>query len=110
MKILEVKGDHRIIEISDIRVIEGGKGITFTICPLRAPIEGCHVKIIDKILPEPIEKKLLGGIITLRREREFLGETDIETPTAEGLKPLKRYKVCSYTKEKDSKETREKRM
>lgn len=73
LKILEVKGDLGVVEVSDIRVMESGKGITFTICPLQAPIEDCNVELY-KILPEPVERKLLRGIITLREEREFLAE------------------------------------
>ena len=45
MKILEVRGDRRAVEISDIRVMEGGRGITFTIRPLQAVIEHCDVDI-----------------------------------------------------------------
>jgi hypothetical protein len=36
LKILEVRGDHGVVEISDIRVIEGGRGVIFTICPLKS--------------------------------------------------------------------------
>jgi hypothetical protein len=97
MKILEVRGDRQAVEISDIRVMEDGRGITFTIRPLQAVIESCDVDI-HKILPEPVERKLLRGLITLRKEREFLGGRDVFIPDAEGLEPLKRYRVCLYTK------------
>jgi DNA-directed RNA polymerase subunit RPC12/RpoP len=103
LKILEVRGDLGVVEVSDIRVMEGGKSITFAICLLQAPIEDCNVELY-KILPEPIERKLLKGIITLRKEREFLGGTDMyDASEPEALKPLKRYKVCLYTKEENSK-------
>jgi hypothetical protein len=111
LKILEVRGDRGVVEISDIRVMEGGGGITFTIRPLQAPVENCSVDI-DKILPEPVERKLLRGLITLRKEREFLGRTYIESPTEsleaeEGLEPLKKYRVCLYTKKEGGKEAYE---
>jgi hypothetical protein len=104
LKILEVKGDLGVVEVSDIRVMESGKGITFTICPLQALIEDCNVELY-KILPEPVERKLLRGIITLREEREFLGGTDMFDPSEpEVLKPLKRHRACLYTKEESGKE------
>jgi hypothetical protein len=106
LKILEVRGDHGVVEISDIRVMKDGRGIIFTICPLQALIKDCHVEL-HKILPEPVEKKLLKGLISIRKEGELLGDTEIEVPAAEGLEPLKRYRVCLYTKEEGGEETYE---
>jgi hypothetical protein len=91
LKILEVRGDRGVVEISDIRVMEVGDSIIFTVMPFQAPIEDCNVSLY-KMLPEPVEKKLLKGIITLRKEWEFLGGTDMyDKSSPEGLKPSKKY-------------------
>jgi len=107
LKILEVRGDCGVVEISDIRVMEGGDGIIFTVMPFQAPIEDCNVSLY-KILSEPVEKKLLKGMITLHKEREFLSGTDMyDKSSPKGLKPSKKYKVCLYTRNKRGKETYE---
>jgi hypothetical protein len=104
LKILEVKGNRGVVEVYDIRVIEGGIGITFTLRP-QAPIEYCSVSLL-KILPEPIERKFLWGIITLIKERELLGGVGLSDPSSEDpdvLWPFKSYRVCLYTKETSKK-------
>jgi hypothetical protein len=47
----------------------GGEDVTFNICAIQALIEGCTINIY-RILPEPSEKKFLGGIISVQKKRE----------------------------------------
>jgi hypothetical protein len=104
LKILEIKGNRGVVEVYDIRVMEGGIGISFTLRP-QAPIEYCSVSLL-KILPEPIERKFLWGIITLIKERELLGGAGLSDPSSEDpdvLLPFKSYRVCLYTKETSKK-------
>jgi len=75
VRVVEVRGE-RVVELRDIRVIDGGAGMSFVMkntCGSPVRIRGI---VIYRLLPKPVEKRILFGLITVQKTAEIMGMLD----------------------------------